>query len=322
MSLKYTPLSKVIGTLHIAIHQAEDLPAMNKHDLTDATVKLYLLPHQSSSAKRKTKVISRNLNPVWNEEFTYENVYVDDIKSRRVLEVTVWDYDRRGSNDFVGGLRIGPDPESVQDKACDWMDSTADESAHWKAMLEQPREWVRQVHVLRLDMKPASQTLTKKFNTAISTCNPHEHTLPTCDISNNYSFSKSFKQKPSHRSDQMDPKELPKPVEDSENKVDTDGLNQKRSQLADGYDITGRVSVGVYYRHKHLHVHIDRAKGLAAADSNGYSDPYIKTYLLLPDGGRYSKQKTNIKKKTLDPIYNETFMVCSPTVHEFTQIRH
>ena len=63
--------------------------------------------------------------------------------------------------------------------------------------------------------------------------------------------------------------------------------------------------VGVYYKNKHLHVHVDKASGLAAADSHGYSNPYIKTYL-LPDK---AKQKTNVKKRTLDPVYNETLKV-------------
>ena len=74
------------------------------------------------------------------------------------------------------------------------------------------------------------------------------------------------------------------------------------------YDITGEVLVGVYYKNNQLHIHVDRARGLAAADSNGCSDPYIKTYL-LPDKAKHTKQKTSVKKKTLDPVYNETLKV-------------
>ena len=79
------------------------------------------------------------------------------------------------------------------------------------------------------------------------------------------------------------------------------------------YDITGEVLVGVYYKSGQLHIHVDRARGLAAADSNGYSDPYIKTYL-LPDKAKHTKQKTSVKKKTLDPVYNETLKVCIDTL--------
>ena len=74
------------------------------------------------------------------------------------------------------------------------------------------------------------------------------------------------------------------------------------------YDITGKVSLGLFYKDSQLHVHIDRASGLAAADSHGYSNPYIKTYL-LPDKAKHTKQKTSIKKKTLDPVYNKTLLV-------------
>ena len=66
--------------------------------------------------------------------------------------------------------------------------------------------------------------------------------------------------------------------------------------------------VGVYYKNSQLHIHMERARGLAAADSNGYSDPYVKTYL-LPDKVKHTKQKTSVKKKTLDPVYNETLKV-------------
>ena len=74
------------------------------------------------------------------------------------------------------------------------------------------------------------------------------------------------------------------------------------------YDITGEVLVGVYYKNSQLHIHVERARGLAAADSNGYSNPYIKTYL-LPDKAKHTKQKTSIKKKTLEPVYNEELFV-------------
>ena len=50
--------------------------------------------------------------------------------------------------------------------------------------------------------------------------------------------------------------------------------------LADGdgylkgdYDISGEVRVKVEYKKDQLLIHIDSARGLAAADSNGYSDP-------------------------------------------------
>ena len=71
------------------------------------------------------------------------------------------------------------------------------------------------------------------------------------------------------------------------------------------YDITGEVLLGVCYKNNQLHILVERAKGLTAIDSDGYSDPYIKTYL-LPDN---DKRKSKVKQRTLDPVYNETLLV-------------
>ena len=74
------------------------------------------------------------------------------------------------------------------------------------------------------------------------------------------------------------------------------------------YDIIGEVLLKLQYNEGHLFIYVDRARGLAAADSNGLSDPYVKTYL-LPDRSKHSKRKTEVKKKTLNPVFNETLTV-------------
>ncbi|XP_033854098.1 double C2-like domain-containing protein alpha [Acipenser ruthenus] len=55
-----------------------------------------------------------------------------------------------------------------------------------------------------------------------------------------------------------------------------------------------------------LLVGILRCAHLAAMDVNGFSDPYVKTYL-KPDVHKKSKHKTIVKKKTLNPEFNEEF---------------
>lgn len=47
-----------------------------------------------------------------------------------------------------------------------------------------------------------------------------------------------------------------------------------------------------------------QASDLAAMDMNGTSDPYVKVYL-LPD--KKKKFETKVHRKTLNPIFNETF---------------
>uniref|UniRef100_H2T3X3 Double C2 domain alpha n=1 Tax=Takifugu rubripes TaxID=31033 RepID=H2T3X3_TAKRU len=55
-----------------------------------------------------------------------------------------------------------------------------------------------------------------------------------------------------------------------------------------------------------LCVGVKRCAHLAAMDVNGYSDPYVKTYL-KPDVHKKSKHKTVVIKKTLNPEFNEEF---------------
>ncbi|XP_070203973.1 rabphilin-3A-like [Littorina saxatilis] len=55
-----------------------------------------------------------------------------------------------------------------------------------------------------------------------------------------------------------------------------------------------------------LVVRIVRCAELASMDTNGYSDPYVKVYL-KPDKDKKSKFKTTVKKRTLNPEYNEEF---------------
>uniref|UniRef100_A0A8C1YZG8 Double C2-like domains, delta n=1 Tax=Cyprinus carpio TaxID=7962 RepID=A0A8C1YZG8_CYPCA len=70
----------------------------------------------------------------------------------------------------------------------------------------------------------------------------------------------------------------------------------------------GRILVSLMYvtEKSSLIVGIIRCAHLAAMDSNGYSDPFVKI-VLQPDMGKKSKYKTSVKKKTLNPEFNEEF---------------
>ncbi len=84
-------------------------------------------------------------------------------------------------------------------------------------------------------------------------------------------------------------------------------MNISRSKKGN-YQISGEVLIGIKYNDGSLYLKIIRAAGLTAVHRNGVSNPYVKMYL-LPNRNKESKKKTDIKKKTLDPVYNEVFKV-------------
>ncbi|KAL7830438.1 hypothetical protein SRHO_G00315650 [Serrasalmus rhombeus] len=73
-----------------------------------------------------------------------------------------------------------------------------------------------------------------------------------------------------------------------------------------GVTVTGRIQFSLNYdpKREELHVRVCRCQDLAPARNNR-SDPYVKVYL-LPDNTSRSKRKTSVKRKTLNPVYDET----------------
>jgi len=68
----------------------------------------------------------------------------------------------------------------------------------------------------------------------------------------------------------------------------------------------GRIqfSLGYNSRDMVLTLKVMKAAELAAKDFSGTSDPYVKI-MLLPD--KKNKLQTNVKRKNLNPRWNETF---------------
>uniref|UniRef100_G3U5L2 C2 domain-containing protein n=1 Tax=Loxodonta africana TaxID=9785 RepID=G3U5L2_LOXAF len=75
----------------------------------------------------------------------------------------------------------------------------------------------------------------------------------------------------------------------------------------------GRILLSLCYSSQQggLLVGVLRCAHVAPMDANGYSDPFVRLFL-HPNVGKKSKCKTRVRKKTLNPEFNEEFFYAGP----------
>lgn len=91
--------------LLVSVISAMNLSPRSNGQYRNPYAKLFLLPDRSEWSRRRTKTIHNCNSPVWSQTFSYENVRWSELRSR-ALEITVWDFDRFGTNDFLGEITI------------------------------------------------------------------------------------------------------------------------------------------------------------------------------------------------------------------------
>ncbi|XP_044018054.1 probable serine/threonine-protein kinase DDB_G0282963 isoform X2 [Aphidius gifuensis] len=138
------------GSLHVLVKEARNLQTRIKSSGTcDPFCKSYLLPDKGRAGKQKTNVVRRSGgSPVWGHTFIYKDVSIQEL-AERGLELTVWDHDRIGSNEFLGGVRFNLGTGKHYGKSVDWMDATGRELSLWQNMLERTNFWVEGAVTLR-----------------------------------------------------------------------------------------------------------------------------------------------------------------------------
>ncbi|XP_075888594.1 synaptotagmin Va isoform X1 [Nelusetta ayraudi] len=130
ISLRYVPTA---GKLTVNIMEAKNLKKMDVGGLSDPFVKVVLQHNGKRLKKKKTSVKQNTLNPYFNESFSFE-IPFSQIQKIQVL-ITVYDYDKLGSNDPIGKCWIGYGASGVGLR-------------HWSDMLANPRRPVAQWHTL------------------------------------------------------------------------------------------------------------------------------------------------------------------------------
>ena len=91
------------GILRVTLHRASGLRPADLNGLSDPYVKLQVRP--SHGGTRKTKVVSRSLDPVWEETFAYGGCSLAEAR-RQTLLLEVWDRDLIGRDDALGTAEV------------------------------------------------------------------------------------------------------------------------------------------------------------------------------------------------------------------------
>uniref|UniRef100_A0A7N5ZQ92 Synaptotagmin-7 n=1 Tax=Anabas testudineus TaxID=64144 RepID=A0A7N5ZQ92_ANATE len=131
VSLCYNPTA---NTITVSIIKARNLKAMDIGGTSDPYVKVWLMHKDKRVEKKKTVVMKRCLNPVFNESFPFD-VPAHVLRETTII-ITVMDKDRLSRNDVIGKIYLS------------WKSGPA-EVKHWKDMMGHPRTTVAQWHALK-----------------------------------------------------------------------------------------------------------------------------------------------------------------------------
>ncbi|GFX22232.1 regulating synaptic membrane exocytosis protein 1 [Trichonephila clavipes] len=92
---------QLVGTVERAI----DLPPRPNQRPRTTYVRVSLLPDRGEKYRRRSKCIARSNDPQWNLSFVYTHLRQSELRNR-TLQISVWDYEKNGSNDFLGEVLI------------------------------------------------------------------------------------------------------------------------------------------------------------------------------------------------------------------------
>uniref|UniRef100_A0A7M5UU22 Uncharacterized protein n=1 Tax=Clytia hemisphaerica TaxID=252671 RepID=A0A7M5UU22_9CNID len=278
----------VKGSLEVHCIRAQNLKALHEGGFSNPFCKMVLISKNSKHDKFKTHHIKGTIDPYWDKQFSFTNVQWVDLQDA-VLQFSVWDVEKGSSHVLLGGARLGLGRHDGQIH-----DSFGEEVEIWQKVLDYPNESKEYFIPLRSTLDSVKQkAFAPPMPVKIMTISQHEEEKKTKFGSlSNLSAKKLLN-------------------------ADTISLASTGSMLSlysmaggehGNLTITGELLFSVKYDDLSgiFSINIEKAKGLAAVDAKKMtSDPYVKVYL-LPDKNKTSKKKTMHRRKTINPIWNET----------------
>ncbi|XP_024141259.1 protein piccolo isoform X3 [Oryzias melastigma] len=343
---------KQLGNLIVHVLQARNLAPRDNNGYSDPFVKVYLLPgrgqvmvvqNASAENKRKSKHAGKSLNPEWNQTVIYKNIHLEQLR-KKTLEVSVWDYDKGSSNDFLGEVLI-----SLSDTA------QLDNIPRWLPLKEQSEgDHHRRSHSgqgRHSSSKPSSQHSSPK-----TTASVHENQdSPKSSVTKSRShgiFPDPAKVRSSYRSGDapvtaasldsglsgsayslLDEEEEANEVDSAifhvprlgkiPNGTDVMSSSTVHSDIEGKTQVMGEIKIALKKEMKtegeHLILEILQCRNITYKfkTPDHLPDLYVKLYVVnIATQKRIIKKKTRVCRHDREPSFNETFRFCmNPTGH-------
>uniref|UniRef100_A0A4W2GDW0 Synaptotagmin n=1 Tax=Bos indicus x Bos taurus TaxID=30522 RepID=A0A4W2GDW0_BOBOX len=104
--------------LTVGVLQAAELPALDMGGTSDPYVKVFLLPDKKK--KYETKVHRKTLNPAFNETFTFKVPYQE--LGGKTLVMAIYDFDRFSKHDIIGEVKVPMNTVDLGQPIEEWRD--------------------------------------------------------------------------------------------------------------------------------------------------------------------------------------------------------
>lgn len=156
--------------LHVTVVQCQNLPKKDVIGASDPFVRVFLMP--GTHAELKTKVVKKELNPTYNDEFSFVLSPTDVQKKTIVFQV--FDWERFSANDGIGEVQVPLWPPSVDlametDRWEELDKITSDKNK--KPILKQKRPAAMRSHSTASSVSSVRSSISSKHDAGRATVN-------------------------------------------------------------------------------------------------------------------------------------------------------
>uniref|UniRef100_A0A3B4DEY6 Protein piccolo n=1 Tax=Pygocentrus nattereri TaxID=42514 RepID=A0A3B4DEY6_PYGNA len=309
---------KQLGNLIVHVLQARNLAPRDNNGYSDPFVKVYLLPGRSAENKRRSKHAQKSLNPEWNQTVIYKNIHLEQLR-KKTLEVSVWDYDKCSSNDFLGEVLID-------------LSNTAqlDNVPRWLPLKEQGEgEHHRRSHSSQGSQDSPKSSVIKSRSHGIFPDPAKDTQVPTIEKSH----SSPSTSKPSPSEGQARSHGTPRAhsksgaarahPDDAAATAEATGQHRLQPSKRRKTQVMGEIKIALKKEMKtegeHLVLEILQCRNITYKfkSPDHLPDLYVKLYVVnVATQKRIIKKKTRVCRHDREPSFNETFRFCmNPTGH-------